>query len=324
MAQGNGCLLGKTCGNICFVPLLYKYLDPDGIQALRNMTLLASDPSSFNDPFEVRPAFDQERHDYYAKTHEAFYAEVGVEHSLLENSSMVGLPTENAVDFGDHINQRFIQELSERFRVLCLSRDPQNVLMWGHYTKSKQGLAHSGLILGIDTSAVGFPSGMKTDGYGINYSPDHLRPKIPLAWYRGISVEEYIQGNIVNNPNQPVQSDGGLVIPFSEYRRQVVVASIALLTTKSVDWAYEQEVRFIYDLQEHQNQLRVENKRCFVSLSSVALREVVFGYHTSYELVQEVVQLFKSGHLGNPQLLYAMGLTRIDGHLGEAVRMGLF
>ena len=288
------------------MPLLYKYLDLDGIQVLSNMTLLASDPSSFNDSFEVRPAFDQERHDYFAKTHEEYSAQFGDKHSLFGDRTMVGFPTENAVDFGDHINQRFIQELSRRFRILCLSRDPHNVLMWGHYTKSKQGLAHSGLLLGIDVSAVGFQSGMKTNGYDANYSPDCLRPKLPLGYYHGISVEEYdSQGNIVNNPNQLVKSDGGLLIPFSEYRRHIECASIALLTTKSVDWAYEQEVRFIYDLREHRNQLRIENKRCFVPLPSIALREVIFGYRTPYELVHEVVQLFKSGRLGNPQLLYA-------------------
>ena len=65
------------------MPLLYKYLGPernphgtaDAIGApvapsqLRTMTLRACDPSTFNDPFEFRPCFDQERHDFYAKSH---------------------------------------------------------------------------------------------------------------------------------------------------------------------------------------------------------------------------------------------------------------
>jgi hypothetical protein len=134
---------------LALVPLLYKYLDPAGIEALRTMTLVAADPALFNDPFEVRPCFDQERHDYFASTHEAFHAQFGFSHSLLGTGSMVGLPTENAVDFGEQINERFRRDLSRRFRVVCLSRDPSSVLMWGHYTKS-----HSGLVLGIDTSRI--------------------------------------------------------------------------------------------------------------------------------------------------------------------------
>src|SRR5215831_16841922 len=107
--------------------ILYKYLDPCGIKVLQTMTLRASDPSSFNDPFEVRPAFDQERHDYFAKTHEAFHAQLGTEHSLLGNQTMVELPAEDAIDFGEHLNRRFRHDLSKRFRVLCLSRDAANV-----------------------------------------------------------------------------------------------------------------------------------------------------------------------------------------------------
>ena len=63
------------------MPLLYKYLSPDRgpsgeyllSASLRTMTLLASNPLSFNDPFEVRPYFDQECHDHFAKSYETFY-----------------------------------------------------------------------------------------------------------------------------------------------------------------------------------------------------------------------------------------------------------
>jgi hypothetical protein len=57
---------------------------------------------------------------------------------LLGNGSMVAIRTENAPGFGERINKRFRQDLSKRFRVLCLSRNPHSVLMWGHYTKSDQ------------------------------------------------------------------------------------------------------------------------------------------------------------------------------------------
>src|SRR5438046_1401860 len=80
------------------MPLLYRYFDPDGIKALQTMSIPASNPSYFNDPFEIRPCFDQERHDYFAKSHESFYAKLGVPHSLLGDASMVGVPTENAAD----------------------------------------------------------------------------------------------------------------------------------------------------------------------------------------------------------------------------------
>jgi hypothetical protein len=97
------------------VSLLYKYIEPDKdkegmprpIRILQTMRLSAPDPLTFNDPFEVRPWFDQERQDYYAKGHESFYKKtLGIEHSLIQERSMVGIPTEHAVGFGEQLNKR--------------------------------------------------------------------------------------------------------------------------------------------------------------------------------------------------------------------------
>ena len=222
------------------MPLLYKYFDPDRTD-LKSMSLSASNPAHFNDPFEVRPCFDQIRHDHFAKTHESFYAQFGLRNSLLGKRSMVGVPTENAVGFGDHLNKQFRDELGERFRVCCLSRTAQSALMWGHYTKSYQGF-----VLGIDISSGDFSPGIKPDGFEIRYTADRSEIKLPLAYYNETSVEEYdVSGKIVNDPNQQVESDGGIFIPFHEYQRQMEAARIAALTTKAIDWAYEQEVRLI-------------------------------------------------------------------------------
>jgi hypothetical protein len=265
------------------------------------MLLPASNPSFFNDPFEIRPCFDQERHDYFAKTHESFHANVGFPHSLLGHASMVGVPTENAVDFGEHLNKRFRDELGNRFRVCCLSRTSSNVLMWGHYTR-----AHQGFVLGIDLADTGLATGIKPDGFEIRYTPDRSTIKLPLAYYRGISVEEYdLRGNIVNNPNEQIETDGGLVIPFSEYQRQMESARLAALTTKASDWAYEQEVRLVYDLPKHTPQLKFESPRHFIPLPPTALREVIFGFRSPLKAVQEIVGLLKQGQIGNPQLFFS-------------------
>ena len=287
--------------------ILYKYLTPDGIKALQKMTLLASDPASFNDPFEVRPTFDQKRHDFYAKGHETFHAQhMGFQNSLLGSRSMVGIPAEDAVGFGEQINKLFRDELSRRFRALCLCQNPQNTLMWGHYTKSDKGVAHAGLVLGIDVSCSDFPSGIKTDGYRISYPPDHSRPKLPLAWYRFPPVESYdLNGNIQYDPNELVESEGGILIPVAEYRRQVDQAAIDLLTTKAHEWAYESEVRFLYELTLHKTHLQFSDGRYFAPIPPVALREVILGFNASLDLAEKVVQLFMAGQIGSPQLFYS-------------------
>jgi hypothetical protein len=159
------------------MPVLYRYFDPDGITALRSMFIPASNPLYFNDPFEVRPCFDQDQHDYFAKSHDAFHAQLGVPQEVRKAYSMAGVSTENAVDFGEHLNKRFRDELSERFRVSCLSRTADSALMWGHYTK-----AHQGFVLGLDISAESFATGIKPDGFEIRYTADRSIIKLPLAY----------------------------------------------------------------------------------------------------------------------------------------------
>jgi len=292
------------------MPLLYKYLAPEispqGEQLLpaplRTMTLLAANPCTFNDPFEVRPYFDQERHDHFAKSHESFYqAAWEIKHSLVAGRSMAGLPTEKALGFAETLNKRFREELGRRFRVLCLSRTKTNVLMWGHYTHS-----YAGLVIGIDTGHPAFPKGLRPEGFEIQYCADRKRTKLPLAYYQNPSVEKYdLRGNIMNSPDQPVQSDGGLLIPFREYRRQVEEATIAALTTKAQDWRYEQEVRFLYELPGHQSQLVLKNNLALVPIPPDALREIIVGFRANHRVVHDLVQLYRERKLGQPKLFCA-------------------
>ena len=155
--------------------------------------------------------------------------------------------------------------------------------MWGHYTRS-----HAGVVLGLDTSVAGFPTGLKADGFDVDYTQDRSRTKLPLAFYRNPSVEEYdlFTRRIANRPDELVESEGGLFVPFSEYRRQVDAAGVTALTTKAEDWSYEQEVRFIYDLEQSSGQLVCENGHHLVPIPPEALREIIVGFRAKVELVR--------------------------------------
>ena len=291
------------------MPVLYKYLGPGASPGnapqlppqFLTMSLLASDPRSFNDPFEVRPYFDQECHNYFAKTHEAMYERLlGIKHSLISGHSMTEIPTEDAIGFGEHLNKQFRDALGQRFRVLCLSRTRTSVLMWGHYTHSCRGFA-----IAIDTDHSEFPKGIKPGGFDVAYSPDRSHTKLPLAFYQSPSVESHnLQGNIVNSPDEPVQSGGGLYIPFKEYRRQLEEAMLTALTSKAQDWNYEHEVRFIYDLPLHQPQLVSSGGRHFARISPAALKEVIVGFNADPAQVRELVAIYRAGKIGAPKLFY--------------------
>ena len=176
------------------MPLLYKYLSPENtdkgtplpLLVLEKMQLSATNPCTFNDPFEVRPWFDQERHDHAARTQESFDRNVyGLEHSLIAGQSMTEIPTERASGFGEQSNKPFRDEVGRKFRILCLSQNPKSVLMWGHYARS-----HTGIVLGINTGTPGFHQGLQQDGFTVKYLADRSQTKLPLAYYQSPCVEE--------------------------------------------------------------------------------------------------------------------------------------
>jgi hypothetical protein len=277
------------------VPTIYKYASDS--TALINLSFSASDPASFNDPFEIRPFFDQARHDHFAKSHEGYYAKIGFPHSLVEGGSMVGVPTEHALGFAEELNEHFRRELSKTFRVVCFSKSANSALMWGHYAKS-----HNGLVIGIDATSGNIATGLRPEGFEIKYVSSREKIKLPLSYYSMPSVETYdFRGDIANNPNELVESDGGIMIPFSEYRRQVEEAMLLSITNKSSDWAYEKEVRYGYRLADHAKQLQLINGRHFVSIPPEAVREIIFGFQTDADVVLSVLELHAQGKLGNPR-----------------------
>ena len=192
--------------------------------------------------------------------------------------------------------------LDDGFRVLCLSRTSNSALMWGHYTRS-----YSGIVIGVETDHPSFPKGLKPDGFDIQYCRERTRTKLPIAFYHSPSVETHdLRGNIVNLPDELVENDGGLLIPFKEYRRRVGETAITALTTKAEDWRYEQEVRFIFDLSGHHGQLVLTNGLRLVPIPPDALREIIVGFRAGARLVGDLVQLYRDGKIGKPKLLYAI------------------
>ena len=280
------------------------------LSVLRTQSFLASDPRTFNDPFEVRPYFDQERHDYFAAGHEAFHGAVlGARDSLVKGRSMVGMPVENVVGFGDTLNRRFRDAIGQRFRVLCLSANRKSTIMWGHYTHT-----YRGAVIGVDVDNRDFLKGLRDEGFAMTYSQDRSVTKLPLAFYQFPPVELYDgrTGRVANDPMQPVAS-GGVTIFFYQYQQQLEDAYLRALSTKAEGWQYEQEVRFIYELPTHSDQLRQDGGLSLISIPSSAIKEIIVGFSASLPMVEQLVNLHRQGLFGDAQLHY----TTCHPHLFE-------
>jgi len=97
---------------------LYKYFPPERIDALGSLELRFSPPTEFNDTFDT--------------------------HSLVRKS-------EGAQALATRMTLRM------RLGVLCLTEQPDNHLMWVHYTQN-----HTGFVLGFDSSALFFRDSGRT------------------------------------------------------------------------------------------------------------------------------------------------------------------
>lgn len=207
---------------------------------------------------------------------------------------------ENVVGFGDRLNRRFRDEIGKRFRVVCLSANRKSTVMWGHYTQT-----YRGAVIGIDVDDPAFAKRLRAEWFEINYSHDRSITKLPLAFYKFPPVEMYDgqTGQLVNDPMQIIES-GGMTIFFYQYQQQLEEAYLRALSTKADDWRYEKEVRFIYELPTHSNELRCDADITVVPIPKTAIKEIIVGFNATIPMVEQLTDLHGRGEFGDAQLFY--------------------
>lgn len=142
---------------------MYKYLPPERIDVLVNNLICFNNPINFNDPFEFHTIFDIAHFNDNLKTSltainlldelpkefiEIFNQLDDASKDLIIEKSKNILPELHQM-FNSVISEQVVKTFSkfnDEFinitRVLSLSSDPKNILMWGHYAAS-----HSGFVI---------------------------------------------------------------------------------------------------------------------------------------------------------------------------------
>ena len=232
-----------------------------------------SQPSVFNDPFELQPHYigampdDQLRHRLRSGFDENFPGEVekllttlppevrqglisrdligmfppGLLDSYLDNASML-------MNMMVPIFQnKLVEGFSEHVGILCLSELDDSLLMWAHYADS-----HAGMVLEFDESHSFFNQ------------------------RRGDSDEFGFLRQVTYSRERP-----SLHMIESE-------ATVAFLT-KSYEWAYEQEWRMLLPLQNATKVIpnAIPPVHLF-SIPKTALRRIAFGCRMTPERVQHI------------------------------------
>ena len=101
------------------------------------------------------------------------------------------------------------------FGLLCFSRISHNPLLWGHYADSARGIA-----LGFDPEFFDGRDGRILEHFNVVYDPENMRPV--FRW----PADEAIPPDMM---------------------KELVFAGFG---TKAKDWKYEEEVRYILNLEK--------------------------------------------------------------------------
>ncbi|MFA6858037.1 MAG: DUF2971 domain-containing protein [Treponema sp.] len=143
--------------------LLYKYFPENtGMLTLDNQFLKLSAPVEFNDPYENWPYIKSYSYRDFNRLYdtkeklENLYDNIRADCNMITKDEFYkkikDIRFKNAVLAAESkIIQEWIdtyqQHISEKIRIGCFTKDPCNILMWGHYAD-----CHKGIALGFDFS----------------------------------------------------------------------------------------------------------------------------------------------------------------------------
>lgn len=234
--------------------MTYKW----GITTLRNACIRFTQPTEFNDPFEISPYIELqelkflinqfindifENDDFYNQiiepSIENTYNQLPVEltnhfkYDVFKNIINNSISDINIKEiFFKHINnddllvlnsyKNILTEIKENLCILSLTKHYDSVLMWSHY-----GDSHKGVVLEFDSTHPYFNQSRNTNDYlnslhEVSYSDK--RPQL-------INLEELELLKTLSDEQQLV-----------DIRDQLIKK---LLFSKSIDWKYEDEYRVV-------------------------------------------------------------------------------
>ncbi len=143
---------------------------------------------------------------------------------------------------------------SEKIGILSLSEDPESTTMWSHYAEN-----HTGICIG--------------------YDPIKLAPKSPNGVKDWLRKVEYLEEHEIIRNAYLLFAKAGM----GEQPKLVTDQLFKMFSTKSVDWSYEKEWRFICpDLGGDVYHLEID-----------AITSITFGLRTSVETKTAVSHLLK-------------------------------
>lgn len=225
--------------------MLYKYVTPERIDIIQNLKIRFTRYDELNDPFECRFVVNP-------------------------------IPKEQEVAEADDYVAEWAQvEIWLRSRIgqlglLCLSRTPDNLLMWSHYAAE-----HKGFVIGFDEQHDYF-----------NREAYYVEPEFGVK--RVIDLPGFGTLRDVAYGQERKVIDFGESVPFDFF------------FSKSLDWSYEQEVRTFRNMREGN---RIPDTKIYLfDLPPNLIRRVIIGAQAAPGLEKQVLDAVHKNEIRHIQV----------------------
>jgi len=262
---------------------LYKYLNSDRVDVLDNLMIRITQPTALNDPFESLPMIEKimEESDFYNLLRDKVGAtelretvKDTLEKGLSPYKNLIDTKSFQSEEFldvimenFDNLTQPYIREalnpenlnknysenfketFSNTFGVLSLTQNPDNLLMWSHYSES-----HKGFLIEFEQNADFFDQRInKIDTIRKLKKVDYVnkRPQIDKLF-----------------KSEKVEQD--------DYLEEIMNL---FFLTKSDVWSYEKEMRIVLPLENSNKTVGLPNgeKIYLINIPADIIKSVVFG-----------------------------------------------
>ncbi len=250
--------------------MLYKYLPPERVDVLENLSIRFSPMQSLNDPFESRPLIELREEKSYCisevntgldslweeqdeKTKEKRKELEEARNKLINNANNLFHP--------NSVGKQVFSNLGDNLGVLSLSRTKTNLLMWSHYTNEGKGY-----VLSLDD---------KHDFFKQKDRNGKITHPIPVVYTSTRRVISALENNY--------------------YQR--------MLCEKPLEWSYEEEERIFRTFLSKVSSIGKDDYGQDIILSDLppeTINGVYIGYRASIITIGSILHAVKKNKLKCP------------------------
>ena len=235
---------------------LYKYLSLDRLDVLSSRMLRFTQPALFNDPFEGLPSVKYEEINHTV-TFDSLLKAARIQNKQDALKRISALTSHLNIEFDEENFEKYLpfifqEHLSNEVGILSLSSTNKSLLMWSHYASD-----HQGFVIELDIS---------NDIFGF------LNSNITELFSRPHEITYSKKRNVISSSNDPWTIEEFKNTHLSEL---IIRFLTKTLLTKSSEWSYEKEWRYIYPLINESSRINNEDGDISVSYTHLTLPTIL-------------------------------------------------